>query len=232
MSPSLVQDMRQMPIYTASEAARYLHLPVSTVRAWAFGQGYQVKGEARRFQPVIAAADRKGRRLSFHNLIELLVLAAIHRTHSVTLHQVRRAVDYLRKRFPTPHPLADHQFQTDGVDLFVEKFGQLLNISQDGQIAMKHLIQAYLKLVERDDSGVPIKLHLPRTARSDASCGAVVIDPRYGFGRPVLDGRGIRTEVIVERFRAGEPIESLAADYALGADVIEEIIRSQLPLAA
>lgn len=61
---------------------------------------------------------------------------------------------------------------------------------------------------------------------------SVFIDPRYGFGRPVLDGRGIRTEVIVERFRAGEPIESLAADYALGTDVIVEIIRSQLPLAA
>ncbi|MBK7013310.1 MAG: DUF433 domain-containing protein [Xanthomonadales bacterium] len=96
---------------------------------------------------------------------------------------------------------------------------------------MKEIIQQYLKLVERDASGVPFKLHLPRRANAPEPLAAVVIDPKRGFGRPVLDGRGIRTEVVVERFQAGESIASLAEDYGLDPSVIEDILRvsSRLP---
>lgn len=232
MKRPTVADIRQMPLYSAAEAARFLHLPVSTVRAWAFGQGYRVRRERRHFAPVISTADREGRRLSFLNLVELLVLAAIRRKHHVPLPQVRRAVNFLRKRFPSRYSLADHQFQTDGMDLFVEKFGDLINLSRDGQLAVKELIQRALRLVERDASGVPFKLHLPRLADPAKAMASVVIDPRYGFGRPILDGRGIRTEVIVERFQAGESIASLAEDYGLGAETVEDILRSHQPLAA
>jgi uncharacterized protein (DUF433 family) len=197
------------------------------VRAWSFGQGYRVKEGQRQFKAVISIADAKARRLSFLNLVELLVLAAIRKDHHVELKQVRRAIEFLRKKFPSAHPLADNQFQTNGIDLFVEKYGHLLNISQDGQIAMKEVIQQYLKLVERDASGVPFKLHLPRRADAPEPLAAVVIDPERGYGRPVLDGRGIRTEVVIERFEAGESIASLADDYGLSVPVIEDILRSQ-----
>jgi uncharacterized protein (DUF433 family) len=226
-------DIRHMPLYSPAEAARFLRLPASTVRAWAFGQGYKAKdGEPRQFKQVISTADPINRRLSFVNLVELLVLAAIRKQHQVKLQQVRSAVEFLRKRSPSEHPLADNDFQTDGIDLFVEKYGNLLNISRDGQIAMKNLIQQYLQLVERDASGVPFKLHLPRRANAPEPLAAVVIDPERGFGRPVLDGRGIRTEVIVERWRAGESIASLAEDYDLDSTMIEDILRSEQPLAA
>jgi uncharacterized protein (DUF433 family) len=232
MNRPSVADIREMPLYSAAEAARYLHLPVSTVRAWVFGQGYRVKDDHRQFKAVINTVDPKTRRLSFLNLVELLVLAAIRRKHQVPLPKVRSAVEYLRKRFPSKHPLADHRFQTDRVDLFVEKFGELINLSRDGQLVMKVLIQQYLELVERDASGVPFKLHLPRASEPSKPIAAVVIDPRFGFGRPVLDGIGIRTEVIVERFQAGESIASLADDYNLSAETVEDILRSHQPLAA
>ncbi len=232
MNRPTVADIRHMPLYSPAEAARFLRLPPSTVRAWAFGQRYKVKDEARRFQPVINAADPKARRLSFVNLVELLVLAAIRKGHGVELKQVRSAVDFLRKRYPSNHPLADNEFQTNGIDLFIEKYGSLLNISQDGQIAIKEVIQQYLRLVDRDPSGVPFKLHLPRRPGAPDPLAAVVIDPERGFGRPVLDGRGIRTEVIWERFQAGESIASLAQDYGLEPAVIEDILRSLQPLAA
>lgn len=224
MTRPTAADIRQMPLYSAAEAARYLRLPVSTVRAWSFGQ--------RGFRPVVDAADPEGRRLSFVNLVELLVLAAIRRQHHVKLQQVRGAVEFLQKRYPSAHPLADNQFQTNEIDLFVEKYGQLLNISRDGQLAMKEGIQRYLKLVERDASGVPFKLHLPRRADTPEPMAAVVIDPARGFGRPVLDGRGIRIEIVVERFRAGESIADLAEDYGLSGAMVEDILRSEQPLAA
>jgi len=225
-------DIRETPLYTASEAAHYLRVPASTVRAWAFGQGYRVKGESRRFKSVIELSDRQERRLSFINLVELFVLSAIRRRHGVALPQVRKALDFLKKHYPSAHPLADHEFQTNGVDLFVEKFGEYLNLSRDGQYEIKQLIQARLRCVMRDEAGVPLQLYLSPRGADGAERGIVIIDPRFGFGRPVIEGTGIRTEVIVDRFSAGEPIDSIAADYGRSRAEIEEIVRAELPLAA
>lgn len=236
IAPS-VRELREVPAYSFTEAAHYLRLPLSTVRAWCLGQRYyDAKRTPRRFASVIDIADPKSKRLSFINLVELFVLAAIRRKHEVGLPQVRQAVAYLTKKFPSPHPLTDHDFQTNGVDLFAEKFGELLNLSKEGQVEMKELLLAHLKCVHRDPAGVPIKLYLiPRNPRLDVTKrehGAVVIDPRFGFGRPVLDGTGIRTDVVIERFSAGEPLEALAEDYGRPREDIEEVLRCELPLAA
>ncbi|MGH8676434.1 MAG: DUF433 domain-containing protein [Burkholderiales bacterium] len=231
------EELRKAPAYTLAEAAHYLRLPPSTVRAWCVGQRYfDARRNPRLFSPVIEIADRKAKGLSFINLVELFVLAAIRRKYEVGLPQVRQAVAYLKRKFPTPHPLADHEFQTNGVDLFAEKFGELLNLSREGQVEMKELLRAHLRCVQRDPAGVPIKLYLiPRNPRLDITKrerGAVVIDPRFGFGRPVLDGTGIRTDVVVERFSAGEPLDALAEDYGRPKEDLEEVLRCELPLAA
>jgi len=237
MTATSVSELREVPLYSFTETAHYLRLPLSTVRAWCLGQRYyDAKRIPRRFASVIDIADHKAKRLSFINLVELFVLAAIRRKHEVGLPQVRQAVAYLKKKFPSPYPLADHEFQTNGVDLFAEKFGELLNLSKEGQVEMKELLLAHLKCVQRDPAGIPIKLYLvPRNPRLDITRrerGAVVIDPRFGFGRPVLDGTGIRTDVVIERFSAGEPLEALAEDYGRPREDIEEVLRCELPLAA
>jgi uncharacterized protein (DUF433 family) len=60
-----------------------------------------------------------------------------------------------------------------------------------------------------------------------------VIDPRVQFGRPCLAGTGIPTEVVVERFNAGESIREIAADYEVDPQLIEEAVRyERLPRAA
>jgi uncharacterized protein (DUF433 family) len=232
MARRSARDVREAPVYTASEAARYLQLPPSTVRAWTFGQPSSARNQTRAFQSVIRVASRDARRLSFLNLIELLVLAAIRRKHSVSLPQVRSALRFLERRFPSAHPLANHQFQTNGADLFIEKFGEILNVSRDGQVEMRELLEAYLHCVERDARGVPVKLYLPSLKSSSVERGVIVIDPHVSLGRPVLDGTGIRTEIIVDRFRAGEPIDSLASDYGRSRDEIEAVLRSGLAAAA
>ncbi|MFN9730786.1 MAG: DUF433 domain-containing protein, partial [Pseudomonadota bacterium] len=69
--------------------------------------------------------------------------------------------------------------------------------------------------------------HLPKVASIDAqpAPSAIVIDPRFGFGRPVIEGSGVRIDVMVERFNSGEGIVELAADYGLTDAAIEDAIR-------
>lgn len=212
------RDLREAPAYSIAEAAGYLHIPKSTLRAWLLGQ--------QSFRSVIDIADRKGRRLSFINLVEAFVLAGIRREHSIPLPKVRKAVEFLRRKFNSDRPLADEQFATDGVHLFVEKFGALVGATQGGQIQLREIILDRLKYIRRDPNGVPEKIVLfPGASKRSAS---VVIDPRLSFGRPVLDGLGVRTSILAERFKAGESIDELAREYSAAPEAVQNALRCEL----
>lgn len=222
-------DLREVPAYTIAEAATYLRLPKSTLRSWVMGQAYTIGDSERFFKPVIEISDAKRRSLSFINLVEAFVLAGIRRKHTVPLPKVRKAVDYLRRHFPNSRrPLAEIQFETDGINLFVRKFGELIGASQEGQILMESTLRQRLKLVKRDPEGIPEKLILFPAQRAKPRSAAVVIDPRFSFGRPVLDGLGVRTAVLAERFLAGEMVGDLAHDYGAAPEAIENAIRCEL----
>lgn len=223
------KDLRELPAYGLAEAAGYLRLPKSTLRAWLLGQRYyDDQGKARRFHPVITIADPKDRQLSFINLVEAFVLAGIRREHSIPLPKVRKAVDYLRRSFDSRRPLAEEQFVTDGVDLFVDKYGALIGATQEGQLQMKEILHGRLKLVRRDLNGVPEKLVLFSAPANQPLAADVVIDARLSFGRPVLDGLGVRTAVLAARFTAGESIDALSRDYGAAPEAIQNALRCEL----
>src|SRR5437660_12589338 len=132
----------------------------------------------RRFlKPVIQPAAKCPVALSFINLIEAHVLAAIGRKHRVDMPAVRRAIEYLKKEFGSPHPLADHKFETNGVDLFVERFGQLMSVSQGGQLAVRKLLRAHLRRIDRDDKGFPLRLYPFTRLGATGEPKNIVIDP-------------------------------------------------------
>ena len=224
-------DPREVPAYSLAEAAYYLGIPVATLRSWVLGRDYPVTDGTRRFAPILEIADRKHKRLSFINLVEAHVLTALRREHAIQLPKVRKAVAYLRNQLQSQHPLADQQFETDELDLFVQKYGQLINITRDGQLAMRNVLQSFLKRVKRDAQGAPVKLYLfVRGAVEEPF--AVVVDPAVSFGRPVLEGTGIPTEILAQRYKAGDSLEALADDYGRPKEEIEEAIRYELLKAA
>ena len=188
--------------------------------------------EPKVFQTVIQPAATSPLALSLVNLIEAHVLAAIRRKHRVDMPAVRRAIDFLRKEFSSEHPLADHKFETNGVDLFVERYGQLVAVSQGGQLAVRELLQAHLKRIERDAKGFPLRLYpFTRVGETDQPKN-IVIDPFISFGRAVISGTGVSTELVAERSKAGESADELAMDYGCAREKIEEAIRCELSLAA
>ena len=130
------------------------------------------------------------------------------------------------------HPLIFRQLETDGLDLFTERYGRLVNIDRDGRLAVRELLSGALRRVERDDRGIPIKFY-PYTRSSVADAPSmVVIDPTLSGGRPVLAGTGLATELIAERCKAGESVKGLAKDYEREESEIEEAVRCELGRAA
>jgi len=215
-----------------AEAAHYLRMPEETLRSWVVGRLYPVAGQSKRSRPLIHLDDPQRQYLSFINLVEAHVLAAIRRRHGVKLPKVRVALDYVKRQFTIERPLVDQSFQTDGLDLFVERYGDLMNASREGQRAMKDIIGVYLKRIEWDTKGLPIKLYLfTRDTQSETTPASdprvVVMNPAVSFGRPVIAGTGIPVSSIYERYKAGDSIAELAQDFRLEISAIEEAIRCE-----
>jgi uncharacterized protein (DUF433 family) len=219
------QDPRDIPSYSIGDAARYLRIPPGTIRSWTMGRIYPVADGEMFFQPLIPIKKQKPRLLSFTNLVEIHVLRAIRQHHQIKLDKVRTALDFIEERFQVPHPLAREEFRTNGIDLFIEKYGKLINASQKGQTELKDSLKAHLERIEPDDQGLAMKLYPFPRSQEENSRKIVVIDPRISFGRLVIAGTGIAAKVLSERFNAGDSIEELADDYDCDRLKIEEAIR-------
>jgi len=222
-NPDRAANRRSQPAYHYPEAARYLHISLSTLRSWFSGQAG--------FAPVIELSDPLVKALSFDNLVEAHVLAAIRRKHRIPLQRVRRALDFTKDHFGVDRPLIHQQFATNGVDLFVEGLGETVNASQGGQLAMQ--MRARLDRVDRDNHGFPIKLFpFTRTSEEPTDARIIVIDPQLAFGRPAIVHKGIPTDVIAQRYGAGESACDIAEDYGVDLSAIDEALRCELRLAA
>ena len=223
------------PLYSITDAAHYLQLPATTVRSWAIGRDYKTVEGKTSFHPVISIADLEKRLLSFSNLVELHVLSSIRYEHKVKLNSVRDAIDYLRTRLDSDRPLLESEMLTDGKDIFVERVGQLINASRNGQNEMKAVVDSYLKRISRNDLGIPIKLFpftRQRLDQLDQSPCLVSIDPKIRFGKPCIAGTSIPTAIIAERHKAGESFAFLADDYRREINEIEEAIRYESRVAS
>lgn len=210
-------DVLRFPNYSARDAVRYTRLPYSTVLYWLRGRpGHP---------PVIRAKPR----LSFLNLVEIHMLGVFRRYHKVPLQKLRRVVTTLAKRYPEEdHPLATRRFWLDGKSVFTEELGDLVSLSEPGQLALPDVVELYAKRVEWDGS-MPRRLFLfttkPELEVADTPPRSIVIDPAIAYGQPVVAGTRISADVLFGRFEAGETMESLADDYGITLQQVQDAIR-------
>ncbi len=224
----MTTDPRHVGAYGIAEAAHYLTLPPATLRTWVRGRSYPT-AEGRQFSDALIQLPEPAEPLlSFTNLVEAHVLKAIRRRHGIPMQKVRPALLYLEEELGVSHPLARQELLTDGVHLFVEHFGQLVNLSRSGQLAVRELLEAHLRRIEHDAQGLALRLFPFSRGDSLDVPRIVVVDPRISFGRPVIAGTSVRTDVIASRLKAGESVQDLAEDYRVEVDQIEEAIRYEL----
>lgn len=207
--------------YPIAEAARYLQLPAATLRSWVRGRRYPRRDGSGYFEPLIQPPTEWGE-LSFANLIEAHVLRALRQEHAVSVQAVRSALRYAEEQFHIEHLLLSPELQTAAGQLFLDRYGKLINLSRGGQIAMRRLLEAHLQRVDWTEDDVPRRLYpFLQGVKHDR---AIVIDPRIAFGRPVTVCNSIATAVITDRVNAGESVKLVAADYDLTVDDVEAAI--------
>ena len=114
----------------------------------------------------------------------------------------------------------------------MERWGRLMNASSGGEALLLSALDMRLRRIEFDQTKLASRLYPWVAPASTDARRSVVIDPRVGFGRAVLAGTGIPTSIVAERWRADEPLDSIATDYGVPPGLIEDALRCELGAAA
>ncbi|BDG17699.1 DUF433 domain-containing protein [Thermus brockianus] len=211
-------DPRDRPLYTIPEAARYLGLSEATLRTWVRGRSYPRQGH-QGYSPPLVETPGNGPYLSFFNLVEANVLAALRQKHHVPMRRIRQMVEYAKEALGEPRPLL-LDLEAGLGDVFLRQGEKLLALTRTGQLALREVLESYLSRVERDERGLPLRFHPAVGTRLRSE--RVVLDPKVAFGAPTV--RGVKTAVIALRFNAGESLEDIATDYGVGMEEVREAL--------
>lgn len=217
-------ELRDQPAYTLAEAARYLKLPAVTLRSWVVGRPYPKAEGMGRFQPLIHPPSRQPAILSFWNLIESHVLRSLRTDHGVSIKALRQALTYAERSLQIDRLLLRKELRTDAGKVFLDRYGELIELSASGQLAMRQLLEEHLKRVEWDEWQFPVRLYPFLSVEATSAEKPIAIDPKIAFGRPVVIRAGVSTATIAERIDARETVEELAADYGLSVSEIEQAV--------
>ena len=202
--------------YGIPEASRYLRMQPSTLRTWTNEGG-------------LIQSPHEGY-LSFNNLLEAHILRALRRRYKFSMQKLRKLLPAAGKLMQTERPLLHASFATDGVNLFLETDQDLINLSKKNQLAFRELVSLYTDRIGRGESGQPMQLFPFIAAKGIDEPKSISINPRVSFGRSVLSGTGIATEVIAGRFAGRDSIFDLAREYQVAPSLIEDAIRWETPL--
>ena len=215
---------RDLPRYTLADAARYVGLSPMTLRSWVRGRNYPRSGETARFEPLVKVSSDL---LSFSHLIEIHLLRALRRDEDVSMSRLREALRSAAEEFQIDRLLLSPELRTAAGEVFLERYGKLINLGRAKQLAMRHYFAAYLKRVAWDTQG-PAQFFPPLVSAlampPQETPRWIVIDPRVSFGKPVLASRGIRVPAIVSRIDAGETEDAIAQDYGLTREEVDAAI--------
>ncbi|HEY5708250.1 MAG TPA: DUF433 domain-containing protein [Solirubrobacterales bacterium] len=214
-------------IFTLRETAAYLDVPKSTVQWWA--RPPQGRGS------LLTCFPNQGREATvpFIGFAEAFVLTSFRRA-GVPMQRIRPAVEVLTREIGVEHALASKRLYTDGAEVlfdYANRKGEAkvadLVVLRTKQHQFTEVVSDYLQRIEYGGDGWADRVRLPVYGQAE-----VIVDPRVAFGLPMVVNGGARVEDLVDRFRAGDSVGNIAADFNVPPSEVEDVIRVATKAAA
>jgi uncharacterized protein (DUF433 family) len=226
----MTEDRRfTQPLYTVSGAARLVGMPPSTLANWAKGYEHRFPNRATVSKgPVITAVESAfpgAPTIPFIGLVEAMVVQAFRRT-DLSLQRIRQTLAVLADQGELHNALASQKLYTDGAEILYDYArdvgdGQLglLTVVRSGQRVFHDIVDAYLQRIHFDHDPWATEVVVPVTDRE-----LLRIRPDVASGDALFMHGGAPLSAVVSRFRAGEPVGSIAGDYGVPVDEIHEAL--------
>ncbi len=231
-------DRFRDPLYTVSEAARYLGVSTTTFTTWTHGYVRHPYGRPEVIgHPIVTRVgpdDDKRHRydpsVPFIGLAEGLILAAIRR-QGVPLQRIRPALKILTEQIGIEHALASKSLYTDGAEVlydYAEREGDTpearsarqLIVVRNGQGVFNALVENYLHRITYGPDNYAHIIRLPQYTKAD-----IVADPTRSFGQPIFSRGGARVKDALHLFLAGEDLQVVAAEFGMHEEDLEDVLR-------
>jgi len=152
------------------------------------------------------------------------VLRSLRTEHGISLKDLRGALRYAERHLRIERLLLDKRLCTDAGELFLDRYGQLINLSASGQLAMRKMFDEHLKRIEWAEITFPVRLYPFVASSAETPEKPIVIDPAIAFGRPIVVSAGVTTQAIADRVDAGEAVDEIASDYGLATRDVEQAV--------
>lgn len=218
-----VNGFRTKPAYTISQAAKLAGVHPITVKRWLYGD----KSPYVRMRPVFGDKERVKEakvEVSFLELMEIVVVGRFRR-RTVKLDRLRRAHKYARNEFRVDYPFAYFKLKTDGAHVLrafeerePEPGASLLSLDRDGQWTLPGDVIKTLEDFDFEEEFAMRWFPVGRTV-------PIVVDPRYGSGRPTVTDRRVTVDEIYRHWKVGQTIAFIASDFRLERSLVEATLR-------
>jgi uncharacterized protein (DUF433 family) len=163
-------------------------------------------------------------------LAEAYALAAF-RHAGVPLQRIRPAIGALQRELGLEYALASRRLFTDGAEVLYDyaqhaahtpegASARELIVVRNGQRVFAEVVEDYLRRVEFTHDGYAQIIKLPQYRVAD-----VPIDTDHAFGRPRFAHGGAKLEDVIDLFRAGEPVGTVAGEFGLSREEVEDVLR-------
>jgi uncharacterized protein (DUF433 family) len=206
------------PRYSFAEVDRIVRVSPGTSSRWLKGYHFWYDTQRHEMPPVTPTAETK-EAASFVDLMEVAAIGEL-RKKGFSFKRIRRINSYCRLYLKEPRPLVTQKFKVAGQDIFLDvDFDVLVDVGREaGMLAWREVLRPFLEDVEYEND-------LARRWWPLGREHMVVVDPDYGFGLPVVEGTGVRTEIIAERHRAGDATDEIAYDFDVTTRQINDALR-------
>lgn len=196
-------------IYTASEIAQILRVPYRKVYIWMNKYWDGKLGKA--YESQYSWQSKGNRNVSFHTFVEFYVMMQFSES-GVKPKQVLEAHHELSTMFKTAFPFALKLvldcIKTDGKTLFFETEKGTISLDGTKQFNLE-FINIFFKRLEFGDDNLASRFWPMGKDKS------ILVDPNRRFGQPVIDGKNISPEIILNHYNAGDPLNYIAFVYKL-----------------
>lgn len=231
---SSLEDPRfDAPLYTLSEAASIVGVPIPTLSAWTRSQVRRERSQPEAITgPLVTRSEPDSKAapsLPFIGLVEAFVVAAVRRS-GVPMQRIRPMLDALTGLIGVDHALASERLAAQGAEMLsgcaddadeaTARLIRRLVASARGRCVFNDVVERHLACIEYAADGYASRVHLPTY-----TCARVVVDPTRSFGKPTLVRGGARVADVLDRFWTGESLAELEDEFGAPSDQLEDLLR-------
>lgn len=208
-------------LYSFPEVARYLDVPLKTLRSWFYprrGKDALLKGQ-------IVKTTEEGAWLNFHDFIQAYAVKAL-RDAGVNPRHIREAIAEAKEKYGLPYPLSMR-----GHVVYADKRVHVLPPGETnpaeltgkvkGQKSFMSIVEKYIERIEFDQKGMANLFVVFEKDFANNVHKRVIMEPHINFGEPTVDGTGYRASTLRDALEAEGSYDSVVRFYEVDeADII------------